>query len=261
MYGGKEKKAHYKGVDLFLPTKDTTLVPGVLGGYYESKELDIFIDACKRAETIVDVGANIGLYSIIASKNIKKGGKIHSFEPVKENLDILYRNIELNSSKNVTVQEKAVGKTSGKLTIYLSPRNIGTHSAAKSHALGSESIEVPMTNVDSYVKKNKLTVDILKIDIEGYDGYAIMGAEKTIRKDSPTLFLEYGPSELIKCDINPSELLDFLGDAYKYIILVKEVRGDITTISTDELKQWPDQRMENLIFTNDKKLVNRALAQ
>ena len=74
MYAEGIATAEYKGVTLTLPTKDTTIVPSILGGYYESLELDLFAKAAEESRTVLDIGANIGLFSCVAGKAMRTGG-------------------------------------------------------------------------------------------------------------------------------------------------------------------------------------------
>ena len=85
MYPEGDATAEYKGVKLTLPTKDTTIVPSILGGYFESLELDLFAKAAEGSATVLDVGANIGLFSCVAGKALQAGGVVYAFEPVAEN--------------------------------------------------------------------------------------------------------------------------------------------------------------------------------
>ena len=78
----EEVTTTFRGIQLTMPTKDTTIVPGLVGGFYEKIELDIFERLAAISKTIVDVGANIGLYSCIAADRAPAPGRIIAFEPV-----------------------------------------------------------------------------------------------------------------------------------------------------------------------------------
>src|SRR5690348_12538159 len=93
---GEEATTNFRGVQLTFPTNDITIVPGLVGGFYEKVELDVFERLAAISNMVVDVGANIGLYSCIAADRAPASAKIIAFEPVPENLRYLRRNLEEN---------------------------------------------------------------------------------------------------------------------------------------------------------------------
>ena len=93
---GGDVTTNFRGIQLTFPTKDIIIAPGLVGGFYEKIELDVFERLATISETIVDVGANIGLYCCIAADRVAAAGKIVAFEPVPENLGYLRRNLEDN---------------------------------------------------------------------------------------------------------------------------------------------------------------------
>ena len=93
-------------------------------------KLDLFCVACTTAATVFDVGANIGIYSVLAARATGPHGRVVAFEPVPANIDLLRRNLESNSvTQGVHVVEAAVGSEAGELTLFLEDHSVGTHSA------------------------------------------------------------------------------------------------------------------------------------
>ncbi|WP_051367475.1 FkbM family methyltransferase [Hamadaea tsunoensis] len=256
MYGSGEREALYKGHRLTVPCADATIVPGILGGYYESLELDIFAEACRDAATVLDVGANLGLYAVHAARHARPGAQVHCFEPVPANVERLRRNLAANGATAI-VHEAAVGARPGSLDLFLARHNVGTHSASAELSGGAVRCTVPMITVDG-VAADLPRVDILKIDIEGYDGYALRGAAGTIERDRPTLFLEYSPRALRACGFDPA---DFAGPlrGYAYCLAVDEIGRTVHVLDVDGLDDVP-ARAANLVVTDDADLVGRALA-
>src|SRR5262245_52356781 len=108
MYGKKDTVVQFRGAQFVMPTKDITLTPSVMSGIFERHELDIFERACSTGATIVDVGANIGLYSVVAAQRVGASGVVYAFEPVPENIAFLRKNLELNGvADRVALQEVA----------------------------------------------------------------------------------------------------------------------------------------------------------
>jgi FkbM family methyltransferase len=256
MYGTGEREALYKGHRLMLPCADATIAPGILGGYYESLELDIFAEACRSADVVLDVGANLGLYAVHAAAHARPGARIHCFEPVPANLQRLRRNLAANGAE-ATVHAVAVGAASGSLDLYLARHNVGTHSASADLSGGATRVTVPMTTVDEAAAELP-RVDVLKIDIEGYDGYALRGAARTIARDRPTLFLEYAPRALRACGFDPAEFAAPLR-GYRHWLGIDEIGAAVHVLDADGLDDLP-ARAANLVVTDDARLAAWVLA-
>ncbi len=255
-FNDKEVEITYKGVMLSLPTRDSALTPGLVGGYYESTELDIFKAISSKAELIIDVGGNVGLYSVLGAVNMRRKGKVIAFEPINENVQYLQKNILANGVvKKVNIEECAIGDSAGELQMYISKNNVGNHSASRENVVDSvEALTVERNSIDQYLKERpslKGGIDILKIDIEGYDGFAIDGAMNTILSQKPTLFIEYIPRLLKNCGYEPRKVIDQLFGVYAACYLVDEMNKRIVKIPQDN----PDEFMSkvgnsNLIFVD-----------
>jgi FkbM family methyltransferase len=256
MYGKKDTVVQFRGAQFVMPTKDITLTPSVMSGVFERHELDIFERACSAGATVLDVGANIGLYSVIAAQRTGPSGTVYAFEPVPENIAFLRKNLELNGvTGRVAVQEVAVGEADGELEIFLSDRQIGTHSAAKATVGGGaavKSVKVPMRSVDAFVANNGISrIDVVKVDVEGYDGQVLQGALQTLRRHKPVLFIEYSPALLEACGQNPDEFVALMGEIYKHCILVDAFKDRVAVITLPELSKMNIVSHVNLIFAED----------
>ncbi len=230
-----EAQADFRGLSLTVPTRDVTIVPGILGGWYEALVLDAFDALVTTACNVVDVGGNIGLYTCAAAKLLPSEGRVIVFEPVLENLDLLRRNVEANAHvAQVDVHPVAVGDRPGQVLLHLNPVNVGTHSvsAANAHARGS-SVRVPTVTLDDACADVR-PVDVLKIDVEGYDGHVLRGALDVL-EDRPALFVEYVPAHLLGCGFPPEEFLDLVFDRYAHVFRVDDVKQTVRRCERDEL--------------------------
>jgi FkbM family methyltransferase len=141
---------------------------------------------------VVDIGANIGYYVLIESKGVGSSGRVIAIEPVEANYTLLQRNIRLNSCENVTPVNVAIGDHTGIAKIYLS-RKSNCHSIVQKGS-ADESSDVRIMTLDGLVEQQGLkTVDLLRMDIEGYEFVAIEGMIETIRAFRPMIFLEIHP--------------------------------------------------------------------
>jgi FkbM family methyltransferase len=117
-------------------------------------------------DTIIDIGAHIGVFSIFAAHKAKNG-KIYTFEPMKENFELIKKNLELNKIKNVKAFNNAVsGQTEQKL-FFINKRNTGGHSFYEGEGQ-SKKVIVEAISLEDIIKNNKIKkVDFLKMDCEG----------------------------------------------------------------------------------------------
>jgi FkbM family methyltransferase len=237
-YPAAEVTTQFRGNTLTVPTGDVTLVPGLIGGYYEQIELDVFDRMCRTSLVVVDVGANVGLFSCLAAARVGDAGRVVAFEPIPANLRYLRRNVAQNGySDRVRIEEKAVGEDVGTVDIFMVKGSIGTHSiSARNAANSTESVSVPVTNLDTYAEENGLSrIDALKVDVEGYEGHVLRGATAVLKRDRPSLFVEFVPVHLSNCGFEPRELLDIVLSTYGDVFLVDEPRSVIRRTTRQEL--------------------------
>ncbi|TDB98364.1 FkbM family methyltransferase, partial [Nonomuraea longispora] len=150
---GRDAEARYRGLTLTGPAWDTAIMPSVSAGYYEEFEVTLFERLAAASRTILDVGANIGIYACTGAAHLPPGGTLIAYEPVPENLTYLRRNLDHNDlAAHVTVEALAVGATPGELTVHLSGEQTGKHSAAPANVgTPAGSVTIPMTSIDTYL--------------------------------------------------------------------------------------------------------------
>ena len=139
----------------------------------------------KPGAIVLDIGANIGSFTLLASKLVGEQGKVIAVEPVPSNVECLRLMCERNKLGNVEVVAAAVGESPGTLTLHIDP-HIGGHSAKKEFT--TRSVDVPVTTIDALVAERGLSrVDLIKMDVEGMEAEALKGAALTIRTLRPRL--------------------------------------------------------------------------
>jgi FkbM family methyltransferase len=236
------KPVKFRKALLYVDPNDRSYVPALVGGYYEKKELDIFEKLAPLATTFLDIGANIGMYSVIAATE-NATLRCMAFEPVEENQILLKKNITLNKlGKQVTLVKSAVSNRNGKATIHLSNKLSGTHSLSVDR--GGTTRTVTITSVDSYCQKKQLKPELIKIDVEGHEGSVFRGMGNTL-KETPTIFMEYIPS--LNKDMR--ELIYELSDVYKDCYVVDTVKDRVERISMNDIDQ---EKMYNIILSKNK---------
>ncbi|MGP3957815.1 FkbM family methyltransferase [Nonomuraea sp. 3N208] len=225
--GDRDVEARYRGVVLTGPAWDATIMPSISAGYYEEFEVNVFERLASVSRSIVDVGANIGAYACTGAARLPRDGRLIAFEPVPENIAYLRRNVEGNQlAGRVTVEQMAIGAGPGELTVYLSGEQSGKHSAASANVgTPAGAVTVPMTSIDAYLEGSGLgPPDVIKIDVEGYEGFVLQGAAQTLTS-APTLLFELHPELQANCGGDAGELLDLVFAHYRWILLVDELNN------------------------------------
>lgn len=199
------------GLGLFLRTK----------GGFEPIQTKLFLEAINEKDVVLDLGANIGYYSVLASKLVGEKGKVFAFEPDPQNLFLLKKNVAFNQAGNVQIVEAAVGKTEGEKELSQDLANPGESSLAN---LGSgQKIKVKMTTLDNFLKQELIEkASVVKVDVEGAEIDALEGGKEFFKNGKKiTLFIECNSEALARFGYMPMDLirkLKSLGFEIKTII-------------------------------------------
>lgn len=231
----------FKGAVFKISSRDFTILPSMMNGDYEDYVLGLYKKLVKPGSVIVDVGANIGLFSVLGSKYAGDKGMVYAFEPEPNNLKLFNENLKANNCKNVKVVNKAAGEKKGELSLYIAKNSVGTHSLIKkdNHELDGE-IKVEVTTLDTRLNKLK-QIDVLKVDVEGFEPVVFRGAKKTLERTS-VLFFEYNQADTRACS-SIEELLELLS-GFKYIYGLNERTRTLRRFSASDFN---DTNYTNLI--------------
>ena len=163
-------------------------------GTYELDKQVLFSKYIKPGMIVYDVGANVGLYSLLASVLTGVKGKVFSFEPLPANIFYLNRHIELNGLKNVSVTDKAISDRVSKVRFNFGDNRSSGHISIKGE------IEVETTSLDEFIKVGNPLPDLIKMDIEGAEYEALIGAKEILKTKKPVIFIATHSAELrTKC--------------------------------------------------------------
>src|SRR5262249_44198555 len=142
--------------------------------------------------TFVDVGANIGYYTLVAARIVGAAGAVYAFEPNAPIRERLERHIALNGLSNVVVSAEAVSAETGEIGFYASvnPENQGSSSLLPGEGLGAEQI-VPAVALDDLVARHRRRFDLLKMDVEGAELQLFAGGKSLLASaHAPALLFE-----------------------------------------------------------------------
>lgn len=235
---------------VMINPKDPVVSGALTFGVYEKSEIELMRRLCKPGLTMVDIGANVGLYTAIAGLGVGSTGRIISFEPDPESFRYLQNTVEANELSNTLLVNAAASSESGKTMLFTSSDNRGDNRMYKNdHADGS--IEVDTLKADECLESHGITsVDIIKMDVQGFEGHVIAGLEQTIRH-SPSLvmLMEFWPMGLTSAGTDPVELLDSLKGFGLTIYEIKD-HSDFEPVVDhgDLVKRLPERKYTNLVL-------------
>ena len=164
-----------------------------LDGWYERTSIKLWLDCVRNSSIIVDVGANSGLYSLLAAIDNPEA-KVIAFEPIPDTFEWLSRNIALNRL-DIRPEALAVSNSNGFAEIWLfSPGSHYTPSlfqAEQQTTSDGHRISVQTTTLDNYFAEQSLQhVDLIKIDVERHEPAVLQGMRNLLTKYKPVLIIE-----------------------------------------------------------------------
>jgi FkbM family methyltransferase len=173
---------------------------GCLNNDWEPSETNYFISNLSAGDTVLDIGANIGWFTLVAAKYGGANARIHSFEPRPETARMLKRTVSDNNLRQqVTVWEYALSDKWGKCKLVWekgtdNPGGSFLASSAMSDDQNVESVEITTAVLDELLPD--IAPDIIKIDVEGGEPRALQGAKNAILRKRPTIVSELYPAQL-----------------------------------------------------------------
>ena len=235
-----------QGHKMFIDSKSSLRL--LILGAYEPFETELVQKEIKRGDVVLDIGANIGYYTLIFAKLVGEEGKVFAFEPDPTNFSLLKKNVEINGYKNVELVQKAVSNKTGKIKLYLSRYNNVCHCIYNSHD-GRQSIEVETIRLDDYFKNYNGEVDFIKMDIEGAEGEAIQGMFNLLKKNNNVkIITEFLPIGLKSSSINPEKYLKLLIELGFKLYEINEREKKIKPVNIPKLLEMYSP--EKGIYTN-----------
>jgi FkbM family methyltransferase len=193
------------GVELLADAADAAVTPGLLSGRYEVHLSTVFEKYCTSGMTVVDVGANLGYYSLLASRLVGPSGRVVALEPNSENCRLLLSSLRLNDITNVQLLPVAADTATG--WAYYST-HVGSNGGLieDGELLSHPGTIVPTFRLDELVEG---PVGFLKMDVEGAEGRVVRGATRIIERDRPIITTELKDEMLRR--VSGTTVADYLG--------------------------------------------------
>jgi FkbM family methyltransferase len=187
--------------------------------YADRAERQVLRSHLSEGCVVVDAGANIGVYSRFLSECVGPTGLVHSFEPSPDNF--LRLRAAVSGFANVRVNQVAVSHTTGEQLFYLSDDLNVDHRAYPTEGESRRTIRVEAAALDDYFKPGE-RVDLIKLDIQGYELHALRGATRVLAENAQIkLLVEFWPYGLSHAGASAAALLAFLRDQRFTAFIVK----------------------------------------
>jgi len=227
----KRDKIKIFGNTMYLDPGDAMLLS--VWGVYERGTTELVKKEIKERDTILDIGANIGYYTLLFAKMAGPDGKVIAFEPEPKNFDLLSKNVTINGYSNVTLVQKAVSNETGEIDLCIFEDNPKAHRIFNPQH-NRPSIKVDVVKLDDYFSNKEEKIDFIKLDVEGAELLALKGMSGLIsRQKQVKLVTEFYPNCLKIAGVDPAEFLRFFTEHGFKIYNI--YRSELAEVTADEL--------------------------
>lgn len=202
--------AEKPGFRILASPDDLDVGREVLHGDYEPHVAAVFRDVLRPGMHVVDVGANIGYFTMLTAALVGPAGSVLAVEPNAANARMLEASRRLNGFAHVTVLQAAAGRTTGLLAINTAFTNGTTSAIEDGQELAATS--VACLALDRMVDPSR-RIGLVKLDVEGAEHNALLGCQALLRRDRPVLVFEFGPGQMPAISgVTGAQMLQWLVD-------------------------------------------------
>lgn len=230
------------------------LTPALVStGIYHKQMTKVVKSIIAKGMVCLDIGANIGYFTLIMARLVGEEGKVFAFEPEPHNFDLLVKNIAINGYHNITPIQKAISNKNGRAELFLDRVNPGSHSLVRpeqnTHTFGGDVIEVETQTLDSFFRDYNGKIDFVKMDVEGAELTVLEGMGNITNKNKDlAIITEFLPDSLTRFGSSPEEFLNRpLQHGFK-LYDIDEKKQSLRPIDAASLvKQYPPGKYTNLL--------------
>ncbi len=199
------------GTKILVPFKYSWFYPEI----YEVDKTDFVKKNCKAGDTVIDIGAHLGIFSFFLAKQVGNSGKVYSFEPAKNTYKALTQTIQYNElNKIVNIRQQAVLDSSGEIAFYIfNSSRISNANSISSQNLDTVAQKILVKSIsldDLYREENIQNLTLLKIDAEGAELDILKGGKNLITKFQPFITLEVHPKSFEEPSKTMTEIYEII---------------------------------------------------
>lgn len=223
------------GFSIYVRDSDAAVGRAVKGGAYEPNVTKVFQNRLKPGMHVLDIGANIGFFTMLSAALVKQSGSVMAIEPNPENVKLIELSRRANGFENITIVQAGAGRALGLLVLNTAYSNGTTSALSDDAAQLADAVTVPCLRIDDIVPEDK-QIGFIKIDIEGAEYNALLGASNLIRRCHPVIVSEFSPGLMQGISgIDAREYLKFVL-AFGYSVSIIEPNGSLTACGLDTEK-------------------------
>lgn len=210
-----------------------------INGIWEPFETSVIVNHLKKGDVFLDIGANIGYFSVVASTLVGASGKVIAYEPDQKNFRLLEKNIAVNGLTNTRLFNAAVSDCSRSGYIYLCEDNEGDHRIYDCGG-GRERTGIEIVHGNEHIPGVTDRLDFIKIDTQGSEAHILKGMDKVIRanKDHLAMVIEFWPHGLKQSGASGRELLDMISEFDFDLSMIDTIGRRLIPITLAGLRSW-----------------------
>lgn len=210
-------------------------------GIWEPFETELVRAALPPGGVFVDVGANLGYFTVLAADSVGEAGRVFAFEPDPDNARLLRTNVRRNGFEaRVAVVEAGLAAADSTGQLFLSPDNLGDHQL---FAAGEARRQVPVRLLHgaNYLASRIARMDMLKIDTQGFEYEAMLGLLPLLRTlPTPRILIELTPLSLRQAGSSGRQLVELLAGLGQPLWIVDHLEHVLAPTTATELARWCD---------------------
>lgn len=210
-------------------------------GIWEPQETRFLLDTLRPGDVFVDVGANIGYFSLLASSRVGSSGAVLAFEPEAANYALLEANCRLNHCDNTRCFQVALGEQNAGGTLYLNELNLGDHSLYPGES-DREAQNIRIVNGSKLIGATHPRVNCIKIDTQGAECDVLKGLQELIAASASDLIMviEFSPLHLRNAGTSGRVLLDLLSDYDWRMYLMDAEANGLLPVTAQQVRSLND---------------------
>jgi len=217
-------------------------------GEWDRKVLNVLRQRLSAGSVFVDIGSNIGYFSLVASSLVGETGVVFALEPSRRPLKKLIANLDRNDIQNVILVSLACGSNKSIATLNRASHHNSGASSLLSHVGKGAKEQVIVLPVDSFFTDLGIHVDLIKIDVEGYEFEVLRGMRETLLRQRPEVLTEVSPHWLVESGCGVVDLYKMM-DEIKYKAFNVDDDGSLTKLEYEDFATLDGQ--QEVLFLPD----------
>ena len=207
-------------------------------GIWEAYESQLVLERLQSGDVFIDVGANIGYYSLLASTVVGESGRVYGFEPDPENFSLFEKNIAINQLSNVDSFNVALSDHDGKGELFVNSSNFGDHQIYD-NGNGRACVTIELREGARLLSQVQ-NVRLVKVDTQGAEYQVLIGLLPLLKKQQGplSLIIEFWPFGLRKSGAGADQLLDVLVSLGLPFYIIDHVGHGLEACSEQQLREW-----------------------